>query len=172
MYFEWPFTFFNSHFSFLHTIGNTMLVSSPFQVSILQWIHRHNIMKITKTFFRYVIPISTMGLRAFLQGISMSVCICMNVYVCVVLRMNVRIVLRLISCMDNDQTLLMIGKLKSLCNISLSPFLHSNYFCEWVVYHFFLEHWLMIQENVFNEISSIWMNVALLNPVRNQMNAV
>ena len=104
VYFEWPFTFFNSHFSFLHTIGNTMLVSSPFQVSILQWIHRHSIMKITKTFFRYVIPISTMGIRAFLQSISMSERICMYVYVCVVIRMFERIVLRLISCMDNDQT--------------------------------------------------------------------
>ena len=63
-----------------------------------------------------------MGIHAFLQSISMSARICMYVYVCVVLRISVRIVLRLISCMDNDQTLLMIDKLKSLCNISLSPF--------------------------------------------------
>ena len=59
--------------------------------------HRHSLMQITKTFFRCVIPISTMGIRAFLQSISMSVRICMYVYVCVVLRMGVRIVLRLIS---------------------------------------------------------------------------
>ena len=55
--------------------------------------------------------------------------------------MNVCIVLRLIFCMDNDKTLWMKDKLKSLCNISLS-FLHSDYICEWseirVVYLFCL----------------------------------